>query len=292
MNQLKVLTLSLLIIILHGISNAQNSGSDTTWFFIQLTDPQFGMFENNEGFGKETVLYTKAVEKINGLKPDFVVITGDLVHDPDDESQIAEFKRITAQIDEQIPVYLIPGNHDVGGEPDKQSLEKYMTNYGYDRFSFIHKGVKLIGINTSLIKADLPGPEKKQYRWLKKEIKKNRDDLPVIMFGHYPFFIHSFDEPEKYSNIGIEKREKYISLFEQLGVGFVFSGHLHNNAYATKGTIEYVITNAVGKPLGDAPSGMRIIKINKGLISHDFYGLDEIPGKVRFGKCTEETSFK
>ena len=51
---------------------------------IQVTDPQFGFFDKNENFEKETVLYTKAVEQINAIGPDFVVITGDFVNNPRD----------------------------------------------------------------------------------------------------------------------------------------------------------------------------------------------------------------
>ena len=44
-------------------------------FLIQLSDTQFGMFDKNKSFEKETVLYEKAVGGIKKLKPDFVVIT-------------------------------------------------------------------------------------------------------------------------------------------------------------------------------------------------------------------------
>ena len=114
------------LLLLPAFLLAQDKGNGQPWFFIQITDPQFGMFESNNGFEKETALYEKAVSEINGLKPDFVVITGDLVNDPKSQAQIAEFKRITAQINSDIPVYLTPGNHDVGQEPDKQSIDSYI----------------------------------------------------------------------------------------------------------------------------------------------------------------------
>ena len=47
----------LLLILIVGKVFPQNKQDATPWFFIQLTDPQFGMFENNAGFEKETVLY-------------------------------------------------------------------------------------------------------------------------------------------------------------------------------------------------------------------------------------------
>src|ERR1044071_7311783 len=75
------------------------------FFFIQLSDPQFGMFTTNRDFAQETANFEFAVATVNRLRPKFVVITGDLVNKPGDAAQIAEFKRISAKIDRSIPVY-------------------------------------------------------------------------------------------------------------------------------------------------------------------------------------------
>jgi N-methylhydantoinase A/oxoprolinase/acetone carboxylase beta subunit len=49
--------------------------------FIQMSDPQFGMFSKNQNFEHETVNYEFAIATANRLKPAFVVITGDLIND-------------------------------------------------------------------------------------------------------------------------------------------------------------------------------------------------------------------
>ena len=54
------------------------------FFFIQLTDPQLGMFTDNKDFVQETANFEFAVAAVNRLKPAFVVITGDLVNKPGD----------------------------------------------------------------------------------------------------------------------------------------------------------------------------------------------------------------
>jgi 3',5'-cyclic AMP phosphodiesterase CpdA len=280
---IKKITISLaLFCTIAGTAAGQKKSLDAPWFFIQLTDPQFGMFENNEGFEKETVLYEKAVAEINKLNPDFVVITGDFVHNGKSTEQNSEFKRITAKINPEIPVYFTPGNHDIGQVPDEESLKRYRKNYGDDRFSFQHKGSAFIGFNSSYIKAGLEKQEQKQYQWLAKSLNKNRNAKHVILFCHYPFFNNALEEPESYSNIGPEYRKKYLSLFEENGVEAVFSGHHHNNGYATYGKIQLVTTSALGKPLGKAPSGLRIVKIYNDKIEHEYFGLDELPESVKF----------
>ncbi len=272
----------LIVFIFAGSGFTQNKNPEDPWFFLHLTDPQFGMFEKNEGFEKETILYEKAVAEVNRLSPDFVVITGDFVHNQHSLEQIEEFKRITAKIDPEIPVYYSPGNHDVGKHPTRESLRKYTERYGKDRFSFEHKGTFFIGFNTSLIKSNMPKEEKKQYKWLRTKLKKGQKADHIILFCHYPFFNHTIEEPEKNSNLGPESRQKYLPLFDHYNVKAVFSGHYHNNAFATYGKTQLVTTSAVGKPLGAAPSGMRVVKMYKDRIEHEYFGLDELPDYITY----------
>ncbi len=271
-----------MIFIIAGSALAQKKSPAAPWFFIQITDPQFGMFDSNASFEKETALYEKAVAKINNLNPDFVVITGDFVHDPKSVSQITEFKRITAKINPKIPIYYSPGNHDLGQNPDEASIKKYKINFGEDKFSFAHKGSSFIGFNSSLIKARLDKPEQDQYNWLVKKLKKSRDAAHIILFCHYPFFNKTVDEPTAYSNIDLEFREKYLNLFKDNKVDALFSGHYHNNKLLNYGPMQLVTTSALGKPLGEAPSGLRIVKIYADKIEHQYFGLEELPGFVTY----------
>src|ERR1051325_699372 len=92
------------------------------FFFIQLTDPQFGMFANNTNFVQETKNAELAVAAVNRLHPAFVVVTGDLVNRTGDKAQIAEYKRIFGKIDSTIPIYNDAGNHDVGNIPTREAI--------------------------------------------------------------------------------------------------------------------------------------------------------------------------
>ena len=273
-----------LIIILSGFVSAQKKNQDSPWFFIQLSDPQFGMLDGNNGFEKETALYEKAVAKINDLRPDFVVITGDFVNDQHSASQINEFKRITAKISSKIPVYYTPGNHDIGQNPDATSLDNFKRNYGDDQFSFRHKGSVCIGFNTGIIKAGPEKYEKEQSDWLTKKLRQSRKAQHIMLFTHYPFFNKTADEPAGYSNIDPENRKKYLDLFSSNRVDALFCGHHHNNGYASYGNMKLITTSALGKPLGEAPSGFRIVKVYPGKIDHQFFGLEELPGKVDFSE--------
>jgi len=275
--------ISLFVFLLTALSGiSQEKNPSVPFFFIQVTDPQFGFFESNKGFSKESELYEKAVSRINLLHPDFVVITGDLVNNKDDKSQIEEFKRITSKISPSIPVWYSPGNHDIGQSPAQQDIDSFISHYGHDRFSFSHKNCLFIGLNSCLIKSTIPILEQLQLEWIVKELSKGGGMNQIIVFSHYPLFINAYDEPETYSNISIEIRNKYLDLFKKYNVGAVFAGHLHNNASANYGEMIMVTTSAVGKPLADAPSGLRIVKVHPDRIESDYYSLDELPEIITF----------
>src|SRR5438067_5722335 len=85
--------------------------------FIQMSDPQVGMFSKDQGFEHETVNFEFAIANANRLKPGFVVITGDLINQAGNAAQAAEYKRIAAKLNPAIRLYSMPGNHDVNNEP-------------------------------------------------------------------------------------------------------------------------------------------------------------------------------
>ena len=281
MKSFKLFFALFLLLLITGMGNARKKDSSFPYFFIQITDPQFGFFSSNNGFEEETELYEKAVAAINRLKPDFLVITGDLVNNKDDRSQVAEFKRITAKLKTEIPVYYSPGNHDIGQSPTQKDIDSFISDYGSDRFSFKHKKSTFIGLNSCLIKSNTPVLEQIQFDWLKRVLGKSKRSAHTVIFTHYPFFINAFDEPEIYSNIPVETRKKYLALFKEKNVDALFAGHLHNNASAKYGNMDMITTNAVGKPMAEAPSGLRIVKVYRDRIESVYYSLDEIPETIR-----------
>ena len=94
------------------------------YFFVQLSDTQFGFSNNDVDFVQDTVNAEFAIATVNRLKPAFVVVTGNPVNKPG-EPQMAEYRRIMATLDPAIPLYNISGNHDVENEPTPASMAAY-----------------------------------------------------------------------------------------------------------------------------------------------------------------------
>ena len=104
--------------------------------FIQMSDPQFGMYTKDADFEHETANFEFAVAAANRLMPAFVVITGDLINKSADAAQAAEYKRIASKLDPKIKLFSVPGNHDVGNEPTAETLAQYRERFGPDYYSF------------------------------------------------------------------------------------------------------------------------------------------------------------
>jgi serine/threonine-protein phosphatase CPPED1 len=254
------------------------------FFFIQLSDPQFGMFTDNKDFAQETVNFEFAVATVNRLKPAFVVITGDLVNKPGDMPQIVEFLRIVGKIDARIPVYNVAGNHDVENVPTADAISVYTNLFGPDRYTFQHGDFVGIVLNSSVIHSpqqtgsDLAAQE----QWLREELAgaRERGSKHIVVFQHHPWFLKSADEPDQYFNIPRERRATYLNLFRQFGVRHLFSGHYHRNAVARDGDLEAVTSGPVGKPMGGDRSGIRVVIVRDRGIEHRYYQLGDIPNRI------------
>ena len=117
--------------------------------FIQAADTQFGLIDGFNGvpedqvtWDKEVVLTNKAFELANKLRPrpKFVSICGDLVDagpgTPKHDLQISDLLKCIGRLDLEIPLICLPGNHDIGNTPTKETVESYKSVFGDDYYSF------------------------------------------------------------------------------------------------------------------------------------------------------------
>ena len=276
------------------------------FFFIQMSDPQFGMFARfsgmdeeriqdfrqrmgwnirpapkTTGFAEEAALYEKAIAAANRLNPAFVVVSGDMVEDRNDPGQLAELRRITAKLHPHIPVHWAPGNWDVGNTPTPQTLEHYRGKFGDDYYSFQHGGSSFIVLNSCVGFDDsqTPGEWDRQIAFLRTSLEEARErgSAHIVIFLHHPLYRQDPGEEDSWATIPMDKRRALLDLFEAHGVSAVFSGHWHQCHYLDHKGIQMVTTGPVGYPLGDDPSGLRIVRVSQDRIEHQYYGLDQIP---------------
>ena len=281
---ISVVCFLLAVFVSHGIA-----ADSAPFFFLQLSDPQFGFIDNNKSISAETEAMNKAVTAINQLKPPFVVITGDFVNNSKSKEQIAAYKSMIAQIDSSVKVYMIPGNHDLG-KVSRASIDKYKKNYGETHFSFRYGDCAFIGIDSNIIKEEDKEREEVQFKWLEQELQKTKDARFKFVFTHCSVFLKRMDEPVNYSNFSLPMREKYVRLFQKYGVNAIFAGHLHNNAYGKVGNMEMITIGPVGKVLGTGYQGMNLVKVYPDRFISEFIALNQLPKEVLMSDPAAKTT--
>jgi serine/threonine-protein phosphatase CPPED1 len=251
--------------------------------FLQMSDPQFGMYTENKSFAQETANFEFAVATANRLQPAFVVITGDLINKPGDRAQTAEYHRIVRKLDRRIPVYNVAGNHDVDNDPTPESLAYYRKHFGRDYYSFRAGGVVGIVLNSSLLKspAKVPGEAENMEAWFRAELARAKREgaRQILIFQHISLFLKTADEPDQYFNIPLETRKRYLQLLHENGIRHVFAGHYHRNEEGKDGDLEMITSGPVGKPLGGAKSGFRVITIDADALTHKYFEFGDLPEK-------------
>ena len=270
--------------------------------FVQMADPQFGMYSSVskfsdadkaerrqrginieytgpvlEGLAKETSLFTEAIETANKINPDFVVICGDMVHNSDSDEQFQELIRISRLLNEDIKLYWVAGNHDVGDKPTRAGLAQYKEQFGEYNYSFQEENCYFIVLNSSICydPGSVPDEWDSLISFLEKELQiaASAQQRHKIIFMHHPLFLNDPNEGDNYFVIPSARRAKIIDLITEYDVSAVFTGHLHRNNYKKIGNTELVSTGPVGFPLGEDPSGIRHVQVDDNSLTHEYLGL-------------------
>lgn len=254
------------------------------WYFVQMSDPQFGMYTENRDFQQETANFEFAIATANRWHPTFVIETGDLTNKAGDTAQIDEYHRIAAKLGHDIPIYNVAGNHDVMNTPTHESLAAYRERWGRDYYSFRSGNLAAFVLNSSIIQhpEQVPDEYDKQEKWLREALGKAKQEgvAHLVVFQHIPYFLKSADEPDQYFNIPLERRKHYLALLHEFGVQVVFAGHYHRNALGIDGNMMMITTGPVGKPLEDAESGMRIATVSDNGIKTEYVSLSRLPNQL------------
>ncbi len=255
-------------LIMAGMHLSFSANAQRSFTFVQLCDPQLGF----GGYQHDSISLVQAVNAINAIDTDFVIICGDLVHDASDTSY-SDFLSIVSKL--KIPVYYTPGNHDIGNEPTAESLAFYRKTIGKDYFTFRHKGYTFIIANSSLWLAPLEDESGKQDQWLEEIItKKSAGQKPVVIAAHYPLFIEDPEEQSGYFSIQYEKRNELLTLFEKADVVAYLSGHAHRLLINQYNDMQMVSGESTSVNFDKRPLGFRLWHVTKASLENEFVSLE------------------
>lgn len=255
-------------------------GKDRSFFFVQLSDPQLGFCSEDGGFAREKQQMKQFIDAVNRLKPAFVVVSGNLVNDREDAAQLAGFRELCRRIDPKIPLYLLPGNSDVGDEASPEAVLDFAGRYGGDRFVFRKEGCCVIGLNTPVVKAGNPLQRQQQYDWLEKQLRRAGKCRSRILVGHHPFFVNLSDEPDTDETIPLQERRRYLDLCSRYRVDLVLAGHLRRHAETDCNGTHFSVAGSAGLPVGREKPGLQIVIVHPERIHAVYYEIDRIPSYV------------
>lgn len=245
-----------LIITLETCTQKENSFS-----FVFMTDIHLQP-ENNAVEGLK-----QAINKVNELKPDFVITGGDLIMDALGQSYGRADSLYNLyqelEMDFQMPVYNTMGNHEIYGIYEKSGADKNHPEYGEKMFekrigpgyrAFEQKGWKFFILNSveDTRESKYIGLiDEKQKSWIKEELQKTDSVTPLVISTHIPLltiFMQAYygSTLPVDSSLVVYNSKEILDLFKGYNLKLVLQGHLH--------TIEDIYTEGVHFLTGGAVS--------------------------------------
>jgi 3',5'-cyclic AMP phosphodiesterase CpdA len=233
-----------------------------------------------EGLDWDIRQYEKAIDLANAIKPDLVLMGGDMVDEPDSTDQIDAYFRVTGALDEDIPMRWAPGNHDIAPDtviPTPESIAAYRSTFGPDYYVFDMGPASFAMLNTVVIDhpEQVPGEWEAQQGFIAELAARPNRERPLIAIGHHPLFVDHATEEDTYWNLPAERRLPVLAGLKEAGVQLALAGHWHRNSIARDDEFEMVTSGPVGYPLGDDPSGFRMIEITEEGVSHHYLPLPD-----------------
>lgn len=181
------------------------------------------------------------LQKINEMKPDLVVISGDVTDDGWDS--IEELKWAKDWLEERIDEtqMVLPGNHDVGNFanlPEGAIDAQRHANWGevFDGPTLIDlNGLLVLGLNSMLFGSMLPA-ESAQQMWLTESMERHAGI--AMIFLHSPLFLDRVEEAENQDAdywLGPQapRLEVLYTIPVEVEEIFIASGHVHQTRLAT-----------------------------------------------------------
>lgn len=225
----------------------------------QLADPQIG-FQDHEA---ELKRFRKAVDLLNESDCEAAIVCGDMMHHVTRETMteyVNEIKRLT------IPVFHVPGNHDLYAEAGRVYTEMIGPRYYSTALPDPH--YQLIVMDTFFWMEE---PDSAQClemdHFLEKELTAAKDaGKEIIVAAHSPVFQESANEAETYFNLPLTRRKWLLDLFKQYGVRAYLNGHAHKAFTFTMNGTLFSSGETTGVAFDEVTHGFRRFVFDGGMI--------------------------
>ncbi len=192
--------------------------------------------------------FSKAIDTLNKLNPDFVIAGGDLIMDALAQTEARSDSLYNLYIKTSAlikpPVYNTVGNHDLFGLQLKHGIKATNPLFGVKMFesklgkqyqTFTHKGWKffiLNDIDESAVGKYKGGVDSTQLQWIRHELAKTDKSTPIVIALHIPLItsITQFEQgayAASTEGLVVANSKQVLDIFKEYNLKIVLQGHLH-----------------------------------------------------------------
>jgi 3',5'-cyclic-AMP phosphodiesterase len=224
-----------------AVAAGESGGSMGTLSFVQISDSHIGFNKpaNDDVLGT----LTQVIDGINAMphQPAFVVHTGDVTH-LSKPGQFDDAKQVLAKL--KVPLFTIPGEHDVIGDNGKAYLAAFGRPDAKDGwFSFDQAGMHFVALVNVFNFETMGLLGQPQLDWLQKDLTAQKSDTPIVVFGHVPLYA-------LYPQWGwtTEDGAKALAMLRRFHAVTVLNGHIHQVIQHTDGNISFATATSTAYP--------------------------------------------
>ena len=251
----------------HSFQPVDVQAAGQTFRFAYISDSHLYEKSLNERFVRSIL---KAVDDVNALdpQPDFILYGGDLAQ-LGQPKELEEGSQILKAL--KAPVRMMVGEHDWYLDMG----EAWHKHFGKDVYSFDHKGVHFVVLNSVIVEdywtapkmtnmermlamAQLDNPNGRPFTvgdaqrdWLKNDLAAVAADTPVIVFSHSPLY-----KMYKKWNFWTDDAEQVQGLLAKFKTVTVIHGHTHQMLTNKIGNIHFHGMLSTAWPWPYAPQGL------------------------------------
>lgn len=243
-------------------------------WFMHASDPQIGF--GLDGRGADVERFARLLAHAAEQQAAFVVITGDLVQD----RSFLQWRGFEGALrGARVPVYLVPGNHDV---LDRDSLADYRERIGPDYYVQQAGDVTLIVVDSETVRDPVIDAREnnEQWAWLERALAEQgcAKGALCLLATHRPPFVAHPDEPETHENWPPGTRRRLLELLQEHGVRTVLAGHLHRTLEATdpERGIRIWVVGGTARVYDELGAGYRELKARGGALEQRYVMLEPL----------------
>lgn len=268
-------------------------------------------------------ILSKAAEIVIDSNPDFVLLSGDMTKDGELLNHQLMTEYLSRIEKKGIPVYVIPGNHDINNPHafsytdsgktrvptiSPEEFEDIYSEFGYGEamykdtasLSYIAQpveGLWILGVDACYYKdnfeQDYPQTGGRirpaTMQWIEERMKEARKrDIAVIAMMHHGLTEHFTGQVAHYPEYVVYNYREVSSYFAKWGIDLCFTGHFHANDITRADTENGPIYDIETGSLVTYPTPLRTVRINSNKAHINSIFINRIPSHKDFSSYARE----